>query len=60
MTPDVGAFPDEMLGEKLGEEDMEFEEEADPDTKEEGGCADVSPDINENMCGELPDAVSDL
>ena len=60
MTPNVGAFPNEFLENKLEEEDMEVEAEVEPDTKLEGGRVDVQPDINEIMCGELPNAVSDL
>ena len=33
---------------------------AEPDSELEGGNVDVSADINEIMCGELPGAVSDL
>ena len=54
------AFPDELLKVELDEEDMKVEEEAEPDTKLEVGSIDFSSDINEIMCGELPDAVSDL
>ena len=49
-----------MLEDGLDKEDKEVEEEAESDYELEGGRADVSYDINENMCGELPDAVSDL
>ena len=59
MIPNVGAFPDELLEDELDEEGMEVKE-VEPDTKLESGCVDVLPDINEIMCGELPDAVSDL
>ena len=60
ITPDVGVFPEEMLEDELDKEDKEVEEEAEPDSELEGGRVDVSYDINENICGELPDAVSDL
>ena len=39
---------------------MEVEEEVEPDTELEGGHIDVSPDINEIICGKLLDAVSDF
>ena len=41
MTPDVEAFPDELLEDKLDDEDMQVEEEAEPDAKLEGGHVDV-------------------
>ena len=36
-TPDVGAFQDELLEDKLEEEDIEVENEVEPDSKLEGG-----------------------
>ena len=60
FIPNVVAFPDELLDDKLDKEDMEAEEEMEPDTELKGGGVEDSPDINEIMCGELPDAVSDL
>ena len=57
-TPDVGDFPDELLENKSDEEEMEVEEKAEPNSKLAGGR--VLPDINGIICGELPDAVSDL
>ena len=60
MTPNVGAFPDEVLEDKLDKEDMEKAEEAESDIKLKGGHVNVSPDINEIICGELHDAISDL
>ena len=60
MTPNVGAFPDELLEDELDKEDMEKAEEAESDIKLKGGHVNVSPDINEIICGELHDAISDL
>ena len=60
MTPNVGAFPDELPEDELDQKDMKVEEEVEPDTELEGGHIDVLPDINDIIRGKLPDAVPDL